>query len=80
MVKDFIESYTKLLAANPESVRVETLNSADECDELVIYVNQSDVGKIIGKDGKMINAIKAVVSGCKAKGEKNYRISVQADV
>lgn len=77
MVKDFIESYTKLLVTHPESVQVKTIDSTDECEELTIYVNKDDVGKIIGKDGKMINAIKAVVSGCKAKGGKNYRISVQ---
>jgi predicted RNA-binding protein YlqC (UPF0109 family) len=61
----------------PEAVRVEMVNSNDECEEIVIFVDSSDIGKVIGKDGKMINAIKTFISGCKAKGGKNYRISVQ---
>jgi len=78
MVKDFIESYTKLLATHPESVQVVLTASTQECDEIQIFVHPQDIGKVIGKDGKMINAIKTVISGCKAKGGKNYRVSVQA--
>jgi predicted RNA-binding protein YlqC (UPF0109 family) len=78
MVKDFIESYTKLLVTHPESVEVKIIDSTDECEEIHILVNQNDIGKLIGKDGKMINAVKAVISGCKAKGGKNYRISVHS--
>jgi len=37
-----------------------------------------DIGKLIGKEGRMINSIKAVISGCKAKGGKNYRVNVKA--
>ncbi len=76
MIQDFIECYAKLLVSDPNSVKVEILSSTDDCDELHILVNPDDIGKIIGKDGKMINAIKSVISGCKAKGGKNYRISV----
>jgi len=36
------------------------------------------VGKLIGKEGRMINSIKTVISGCKAKGGVNYRVNVEA--
>ena len=47
-------------------------------DEITIYAHSEDVGKLIGKEGKMINAIKTVISGCKAKGGNNYRVNVKA--
>ena len=78
MITDFLLSYTKLLVNNPEDVSIE-INEIDEgFDEITIFANTEDVGKLIGKGGKMINAIKAVISGCKAKGGKNYRVNVKA--
>lgn len=77
MTSEFITAYVKLLVTVPNAVRVEVVNSNDECEEMVIFVDSEDIGKVIGKDGKMINAIKTFISGCKAKGGANYRISVQ---
>jgi predicted RNA-binding protein YlqC (UPF0109 family) len=50
---------------------------SDEVTEIVLYANQADVGKLIGKEGKMIGAIKTVISGCKAKDGVSYRINVE---
>lgn len=76
MVADFVAEFAKLLAAYPEEIRVESYEG-DEMTEIVLYANQADVGKLIGKEGKMIGAIKTVISGCKAKDGKSYRINVE---
>ena len=77
MVADFIAQFAKLIASHPEDVRVEVA-SKDEFSEITLYANQADVGKLIGKEGKMIGAIKTVISGCKAKDGVSYRINVEA--
>ena len=77
MVKDFVAAYARLIVSNPDDIKVETFEG-DEVDEIVLYAAQSDVGKLIGKEGKMIGAIKTVISGCKAKDSKSYRINVEA--
>ena len=76
MVTDFVAQFARLIAAHPEDIRVEA-NEGDEMTEIVLYANQADVGKLIGKEGKMIGAIKTVISGCKAKDGKSYRINVE---
>jgi hypothetical protein len=77
MVTDFLLSYTKLLVNNPEDISIE-INTIDEnFDEIIIFANAEDIGKLIGKEGRMINAIKTVISGCKAKGGRNYRVNVR---
>lgn len=76
MVADFVAGYARLIATYPEDIRVETFDG-DEVSEIVLYANQADVGKLIGKEGKMIGAIKTVISGCKAKDGKSYRINVE---
>ena len=46
--------------------------------QIIIYTHQEDVGKLIGKEGKMIGSIKTLISGCKAKDSLSYRINVEA--
>jgi hypothetical protein len=76
MIADFVAGFAKLIATYPEDVRVESYER-DEVTEIVLHANQADVGKLIGKEGKMIGAIKTVISGCKAKDGKSYRINVE---
>ncbi len=78
MVTNFLLSYTKFLVNNPEDISIEITQIDEGFDEITIFANSEDVGKLIGKDGRMINSIKAVISGCKAKGGKNYRVNVKA--
>ena len=77
MISDFVAQFAKLIASNPEDIRVEVKQS-DEITEIVLFANQADIGKLIGKEGKMIGAIKTVISGCKAKDGVSYRINVEA--
>jgi hypothetical protein len=76
MVTDFVAQFARLIASHPEDIRVEA-HEGDEITEIVLFANQADVGKLIGKEGKMIGAIKTVISGCKAKDGKSYRINVE---
>jgi predicted RNA-binding protein YlqC (UPF0109 family) len=78
MVTDFLLSYTKLLVNNPDDISVDIIEIDEGFDEITIFANSEDIGKLIGKDGRMINSIKAVISGCKAKGGKNYRVNVKS--
>ena len=76
MIADFVAQFAKLIASYPDDVRVE-VKEGDEITEIVLFANQADIGKLIGKEGKMIGAIKTVISGCKAKDGKSYRINVE---
>jgi predicted RNA-binding protein YlqC (UPF0109 family) len=78
MVKEFVSSYAKLLVKHPDTIQVEIAPLDKGFDEITIYAQSEDVGKLIGKEGRMINAIKTVISGCKAKGGKNYRVNVKS--
>lgn len=79
MVGDFVANYARLIVDHPEDIEIETFEG-NEITEVVLYANQSDIGKLIGKEGKMIGAIKTVISGCKAKDGRSYRINVEPNL
>lgn len=77
MISEFVAQFARLIASFPDDVRVD-VTEGDEVTEIVLFANQADIGKLIGKEGKMIGAIKTVISGCKAKDGMSYRINVEA--
>jgi predicted RNA-binding protein YlqC (UPF0109 family) len=77
MIENFVREYAKLLAFEPDVIKSEIV-SHNDFDEIIIYAKKADVGRIIGKNGAMVSAIKTVISGCKAKNDsKNYKITVK---
>ncbi len=78
MVEDFIREFTMLLVSKPEVVKIEHNRVDDSFSEITIYADKSDTGKLIGKEGKMINSLKTVISGCKAKDNRSYKVMVKA--
>jgi len=78
MVQDFILEYVKLIAKHPEVISIESNVIDENLTELILYVSPEDIGKIIGKDGRMISSIKTIISGCKPKGGPSYKVSVKA--
>jgi len=76
MIADFVAQFARLIASNPDDIRVE-VQEGDEITQIILYSNQADIGKLIGKSGKMIGAIKTVISGCKAKNGVSYKINVE---
>ncbi|WP_107686394.1 KH domain-containing protein [Campylobacter concisus] len=78
MVKNFLYEYAKLIADFPDKVSVDRQELGENFAEIIISADKIDTGKLIGKDGKMINAIKTVIIGCKAKDNTSYRVTVKA--
>lgn len=78
MITDFIKNYAKLIVSVPDDVTV-TIKSIDETfAEITVEANSSDIGKLIGKNGNMINSLKTMANGCKAKDGISYKIQVIA--
>lgn len=78
MVEDFIKEYARKIASNPESIEVRVEELPDSTREITIYADAQDVGRLIGRDGKMVGSLKTFISGTKAKDGSNYKIAVQA--
>jgi len=76
MVVDFVVEFAKLLSFEPNKIRSEVVSHKD-FDEIIIWAKKGDAGRIIGKSGSMVKAIKTVIDGCRVKENKVYKITVK---
>lgn len=61
MIKELVEHIVQQLVDKPELVRIE-VRADDAKETLEIMVDVSDRGKVIGRQGQTIKAIRALVS------------------
>ena len=75
-MKELVEVIAKALVDNPEEVVV---TESEKEDEIVIElkVAASDVGKVIGKQGRIAKAIRSVVKAESSKTEKKVVVEIQ---
>ena len=74
-MKEFIEFIVKQLVDNPDKVSVEEITPDEHTIELNLKVDKSDIGKIIGKQGKNINAMRTLLYA--VGGKENKRVTLQ---
>jgi predicted RNA-binding protein YlqC (UPF0109 family) len=74
-MKEFVEFIVKQVVDNPAKVKVEEKSSSENTIEIVVEVDQGDVGKVIGKKGQNINALRTLATAIGAKGR--HRVTLQ---
>lgn len=73
-MKDVIIVIAKALVDHPEDVRVNVVES-DKSITYELSVNPGDVGKVIGKGGRIAKSIRTVVTSAAVK--QNKRVTVE---
>ena len=74
-MKELVEVIAKALVDFPEEVAV-TETENDKTLVLELHVAQADMGKVIGKQGRIAKAIRAVVKAAAAKSDKNVIVDI----
>ena len=72
-MKELLEFIVKSLVTYPSDVVIEEKTSGDVIT-LEIHVNESDMGKVIGKQGKIAKAIRSVMKAAAAR--QNVKVNV----
>ncbi len=75
MMLELVEFLAKSLVEDPSAVRV---SEKQEGDSVVIELNvaESDMGKVIGKQGRIAKAIRTVVKAASARTGKKYTVEI----
>ena len=74
-MKELVEVIAKSLVDNPDEVSV-TENVKERVIVLELHVAQADMGKVIGKQGRIAKAIRAVVKAAASKEDKKVIVEI----
>ena len=74
-MKDLVEIIAKSLVDNPDEVRVNEVQGEQDLI-LKLRVAPEDMGKVIGKQGRVAKAIRTVVKAAAIKEEKRVVVEI----
>ena len=74
-MKDLLEYLAKALVDNPDDVRVEVIEG-ERSVILQLRVHPDDVGKVIGKQGRIAQALRTLVKAAAPKQGKNAIVEI----
>lgn len=74
-MRELVETIAKALVDSPDEVVV-TEKETDKAIILELKVASDDVGKIIGKQGKIAKAIRSVVKAAASKSDKKVIVDI----
>ncbi len=75
-MKELVEVIAKALVDNPDEVVVTEKTEGDEV-VLVLSVASADMGKVIGKQGRIARAIRSVIKAAASKDDKKVVLEIQ---
>lgn len=74
-MSDLVAELARALVDKPEEVSVETIQDGDGT-LLRLHVAQSDVGKVIGKQGRTARSIRTVLSAASMKLKRRFSLDI----
>ena len=74
-MKDLIEQIARALVDNPEQVSVRPIEG-EQSTVFELRVAQSDLGKVIGKEGRTARSIRIIVSAAGTKLKKRFTFEI----
>ena len=74
-MKELVEVIAKSLVDNPDEVLV-TQTETDKAIVVELRVAQSDMGKVIGRQGRIAKAIRTVVKAASSKSDRKVVVEI----
>lgn len=74
-MKQVIELIVKSLVEKPEAVELKETQDGDNIT-IIVNVADGDMGRVIGKGGATVTAIRTLLKNCNSKDGKRYFIQI----
>lgn len=76
MIEELVKYIVTELVEDKESVEIISTNESEKVCVIKIKVAGNDMGKVIGKNGKVASAIRAIVKSASNRLNKRYIIKI----
>jgi predicted RNA-binding protein YlqC (UPF0109 family) len=77
-MKDFVTYVARSLVDNPDAVSVEVEDLDDEI-AVTLFVDESDMGRVIGRDGRIANAIRALLRVMSTRDGRHVELEIESN-
>ncbi len=74
-MKQLVETVCKALVDNPDEVKVTQIDG-EQTTILELRVDQSDLGKVIGKQGRTARAIRTILAAAGMKQKRRFNLEI----
>lgn len=71
-LREIVENLIKRLVDEPDEVTV-TESKGEQTTILEAHVAKADMGKVIGRKGKTVDALRVIVGACGTKQKQRYK-------
>jgi predicted RNA-binding protein YlqC (UPF0109 family) len=79
MSGDLLEFLARGLVDEPDAVRVERTEREDGVIVLKLHVAPGDVGKVIGRQGRLVRALRTVVRAAATRSRERISVEIAQD-
>ena len=77
-MKEFLEYVARSLVDDPDAVAVDLAEADDEVT-LTLKVREGDMGRIIGRDGRIANAIRSLLRVMATRDGRHVELEIVGD-
>ncbi|HUF06511.1 MAG TPA: KH domain-containing protein [Candidatus Binatia bacterium] len=77
-MKEFLEYVARALVDKPDAVQVEVEDDADGT-LLTLAVDQEDMGRVIGRDGRIANALRSLLRVMATRDGRHVELEIVSD-
>jgi uncharacterized protein len=74
-MKELVEHIARALVDHPENVRVDVFNEGGQT-VIELHVHEEDMGRVIGKDGKVANALRTLLRMMAAREGQRVQLEI----
>ena len=75
-MKELVETIAKALVNDTDAVKVDETTNEEGATVVSLQVAEPDMGKVIGKGGRIAKAIRSVVKAASMKEEKRVLVDI----
>lgn len=75
-MEELVKYLVTSLVTNEEAVKITTEQESEKIIIIKVSVHSDDVGKVIGKNGKIANAIRTIIKSASSKSGKRFIVKI----
>ena len=74
-MKDLVHNIVQALVDHPDQIEISVING-DLTSVIELIVNREDIGRVIGRHGRTVQAIRTILTAASAKSRKRVLLEI----